>query len=300
MEITAKNMQHLDDTVLLLTACISPNGMSYTAVQNPMEREAAYLAALSYYLDNTRFRIVFCNNSGEDISSKIMDNEGRVEFLSYLGNDYDKSLGKGYGEFQIIEYAFEHSKLLLSCKRIVKITGKLKVRNLPEILKHSDWLFGQDADFILVNTPSPKSADNNLGGVVDSRCIVGNRTFFERFLSVGNLINDSAGYYFEHLLYKVCEDYRKHSIVAEFPLPLMIEGNSWTSGAAYRYKTISQVSKMQLLQDYCVEANKTMNGKMIKVRLTFIGYYYRLLRLYYRVINKLGHVFKMEEGQTEN
>lgn len=141
-------MQHSDDTVLLLTACISPNGMSYTAVQNPMEREAAYLDALSYYIDNTRFRIVFCNNSGEDISSKVKDNEGRVEFLSYLGNDYDKSLGKGYGEFQIIEYAFEHSKLLLSCKRIVKITGKLKVKNLSEILKHSGWAFGQNTDFI--------------------------------------------------------------------------------------------------------------------------------------------------------
>lgn len=94
-------------------------------------------------------------------------------------------------------------------------------------------------------------------------------------------------------------DYRKHSIVVEFPLPLLIEGNSWTSGETYGYKTISQVGKMRLLSDYCVEASKTMDGKMLKVRLKFICYYYRLWRLYYRITNKLGHVFKMEKAQTE-
>lgn len=35
-----------NDCVLLLTACVSPNGMTYTAVQDSARRKKAYIDAL--------------------------------------------------------------------------------------------------------------------------------------------------------------------------------------------------------------------------------------------------------------
>ena len=117
-------------TVILLTACISLGGMAFTALQDAGERERQYIDAFNFYVNNTHYPIVFSNNSGEDNSTKITYPEGRVELLSYYGNDYDKLLGKGYGEFQIIEYAFRNSQFLSNAHTVIKITGRLKVFGL--------------------------------------------------------------------------------------------------------------------------------------------------------------------------
>ena len=50
---------------LLLTACINPNGMSYTVLQDPNERKIQYEEALNYYLTKTKCKIVFVENTGE-------------------------------------------------------------------------------------------------------------------------------------------------------------------------------------------------------------------------------------------
>ena len=58
-------------TVILLTACISPGGMAFTALQDAGERERQYIDAINFYIENTYYPIVFSNNSSEDNSSKI-------------------------------------------------------------------------------------------------------------------------------------------------------------------------------------------------------------------------------------
>ena len=82
-------------TVILLTASISPDGMAYTAVQDSNERKRQYIDAIKFYIDSTNYPIIFCNNSGEDLSVEFPEVRNRVEFLSFFGNDYDKQLGKG-------------------------------------------------------------------------------------------------------------------------------------------------------------------------------------------------------------
>jgi len=131
----------IHDTILLLSACINPNGMSYTEIQNPKERESHYLNALSYYLKKTKYKIVFVNNSGEDISYKVDNRDNRIEFLSFYGNDYDKSYGKGYGEFLILQYAFKNSVFISKCNYVIKITGRLIVKNITEISTLNDFIF---------------------------------------------------------------------------------------------------------------------------------------------------------------
>ena len=46
---------YMDDIVLLLTACINPNGMSYTVVQDIELRKKQYRESLSFYLTHTKY-----------------------------------------------------------------------------------------------------------------------------------------------------------------------------------------------------------------------------------------------------
>lgn len=86
--------------VLLLTACVNPNGMSHTVLTDCSERQSQYEQALRWYLENTNFKIVLCENSQTDFSANFNSyiNEDRLEFLCFDGNNFDKELGKGYGE----------------------------------------------------------------------------------------------------------------------------------------------------------------------------------------------------------
>ena len=85
--------------VILLTGCIDPNGMTYTALNNIEERKTQYVNAIRFYLKQTNYPIVFSENSGTDISYLFQDfiDSGKLECLSFIGNQ-DKQKGKGYGE----------------------------------------------------------------------------------------------------------------------------------------------------------------------------------------------------------
>lgn len=104
-------------TILFLTACVNPNGMAYTKLNNLEERLRQYKEALNWYLDHTDMRILLVENSGCDFSDcyQRQIDEGRLEFLCFEGNDYDRSRGKGYGEAAIMEYGIAHSRLIKTC-----------------------------------------------------------------------------------------------------------------------------------------------------------------------------------------
>lgn len=106
-------------TILFLTACVNPNGMAYTKLNNLEERLRQYKEALNWYLDHTDMRILLVENSGCDFSDcyQRQIDEGRLEFLCFEGNDYDRSRGKGYGEAAIMEYGIAHSRLIKTCPR---------------------------------------------------------------------------------------------------------------------------------------------------------------------------------------
>lgn len=54
--------------ILLLTACINPDGMPFTCLADVGVRKKQYIEALNFYLKNTTRKIVFVENSGTDIS----------------------------------------------------------------------------------------------------------------------------------------------------------------------------------------------------------------------------------------
>ena len=59
--------------ILLLTACINPDGMPFTCLADVGVRKKQYIEALNFYLKNTTRKIVFVENSGTDISSSFKD-----------------------------------------------------------------------------------------------------------------------------------------------------------------------------------------------------------------------------------
>jgi len=217
--------------------------MSYTVLQNAKEREEQYINAINFYLTYTKYKIVFCNNSGEDISHHFLSNKNRVEFLSFYGNDYDRKLGKGYGEFLILKYAFEHSKFIKTTDYIIKITGRLIVNNMSKILKLNGIILAYSANNLIKLYYEDKLAD--------SRCFVATKKFYEIFLTAENSINDTQGYYFEHLLYDTVKGHRKDFIFSDFCLPLAFCGISGSTGQSYNSEKKSLLQNLTDMRNFC-------------------------------------------------
>lgn len=129
------NGQNNEIAVILMTACVCPNGTAYTVLQDSSIRKSQYLEAIDYYLQNTDFKIVFCENSGVDLWDEISSEKkhARLEYITFNGNDYNKEFGKGYGESKIILHAILNSRFLKSASYIIKITGRVKVLNINDI-----------------------------------------------------------------------------------------------------------------------------------------------------------------------
>ncbi|MCQ2200468.1 MAG: hypothetical protein MJZ27_00110 [Bacteroidales bacterium] len=217
--------------VLFLTSCINPQGMSYTVLQDIDERLRQYKNALQWYLENTDFRILFVENSNYDISplfKEYIDN-GRLEVLFFDGNNYDKSLGKGYGEALIIERGIRDSRIIQPDSTIIKVTGRLIAHGINRIVSsvnlngkrvYADWI--QDL----------QSKDVIAG----SQMIVAHVQFFkEYFLPKISMLNDSNGYYFEHLLRDAIGNWKRdgHQF-KEFPFSPQFEGVGGTRGDEFR------------------------------------------------------------------
>lgn len=134
---------------LLLTASIDPKGSAFTKRSDPKIRERDYIEALGFYLEKGNYPVVFCENSGYDLSavrSLLSQALVPVEALQFNGQTAPPERRKGYGELLIIRHALSHSKLVSLSDYVVKITGRYRVENLNEVLKP---LKGRDDVFVL-------------------------------------------------------------------------------------------------------------------------------------------------------
>jgi hypothetical protein len=132
--------------VLLLTATIRPPADAINlARQDVGLRLQDYICALNFYIDQIEKKvidkIVFCDNSNFDpcqlhalVSQRVQG--ANVEIISFAGLDYPAANGRGFGEFMLVDYAMEHSKLLASAPCTVwKVTGRYKVLNLNKLIR---------------------------------------------------------------------------------------------------------------------------------------------------------------------
>ena len=206
--------------ILLLTGCINPNGMPFTQLTNIDERQKQYVDAINYYISKTNIQIVFCENSNTDISTLFNNAHDRLEFLTFIGNQ-DKQRGKGYGEAEIIKYALNHSSYIHNDSIIIKITGRLIVHNIRQII--DSLKYGHDFVTCLFHSDLK---------FADSRIFCGTTAFYKEFLKKKDQINDSEGIFFEHVLAStVIESSYCFKPFSEEPL---IFGISGSTGKQYR------------------------------------------------------------------
>lgn len=129
--------ESMKNITILLTGCIQPNTKDVLVVSNAEIRKRQYLNAIEWNLEHTPYRIVFCENSGTDISGEVNDPNHRVEFLTYMSSPMKNDYGKGFRELEILEYAAQHSEYLMKSDVIIKGTGRLILKNIVPI---ASWL----------------------------------------------------------------------------------------------------------------------------------------------------------------
>jgi hypothetical protein len=207
---------------------VNPGGMAFTKLQDANDRLKQYKNALNWYLHNSNLPIVVVENTLTDFSDEysLYIQSGRLEFLTFDGNRYDKSRGKGYGEALIIKYGIEHSAFLKRSKRLIKITGRLIIRNFKQLCWNASC-----QNNVYANTTLMKGRC-----VCMSYFFIAPTEFMEKyFISALDRLNDSENYYFEHLLYDSALLWMQNGYnLRMFCFPIIVEGMSGTSGKVYK------------------------------------------------------------------
>lgn len=264
---------------ILLTACINPKDMSFTYLLDAVEREKQYIEAVNYYLKNTKFNIVFCNNSGEDISNKIKVKSNRFECLTFQGNDYDRDLGKGYGEILILKYALVHSKFIKKSDYIIKITGRLIVPNLSRSINTTNLIW-----FFLKCKIYFNAIDRDLK-MIDSRCFIADNLFLESIIQKGIKLNDSTGYYFEHLLFDIVYNSNNLKKLCLFYPELTFSGISGSTGVKYVPDERSKYQNLLYLREYLqLQKNRVEISKFSYYYLSMMSLFVRVIKIFVRRI----------------
>ncbi len=223
---------NISDYIILLTACVNPNGMTLTKINDSTIRLNQYLEAIHFYLNNTNCKIVVVENSDYDFTPHFTKEieEDRIECLHFDGNSFDKSLGKGYGEACIIEYALNNSYFIKQTKSIWKITGRVKIDNISFALKVCNNKSNTIYTFYSRKYPR----------VFKAVCAGAPVRFWQKLVTRKDQLDDSKGEYFEHLLYDCAMESIKAGIydISMFKCRLLYNGYSGTSGKLYKTDTI--------------------------------------------------------------
>lgn len=219
------------NSVLLLTACVSPSGMAFTALQNMEARKKQYLSAIRFYLNKTDLKIVVVENTEFDFSCYFPDEvqRGRLECLTFKGNNYDKTLGKGYGEGKILHYALCNSSFLKNADYIFKITGRYIYSNIKLLIFLTSHMICNQK---IIMCDIKRKEHQALSGI-----IIAPTNFFKNYLiDELEMCNDTEGLYFEHILYNCIIESQKNYQHLSFPVNPINIGISGTLNMRFNNK----------------------------------------------------------------
>ena len=187
---------------ILLTSCIKPDSNTPNLViKNHEDRNRQYIDSVLYLLQNTSIENVilcdgsdyFCKQAYMDVSEIATLHKKKFEWLHFQ-QDTQKILqkGKGYGEGEIIEYAITHSNLLKKKNAFIKLTGRLKVKNIDRL---TEAACTKNNYFI---------CDRYLWRGIDTRLYFCQKDFYCKYLlSLYKNVNDNIrGLRLEELFYK--------------------------------------------------------------------------------------------------
>ncbi len=218
--------------LIIITGTIAPgNDVVQLKIKDSSQRLVQYINALDKIIsDKPDAKIVFCDNSNygtaemKIIADKAVEKKMEFEALSFQGdNNAVAQHGKGYGEGEIVKYVLGNSKLAKNETYMLKITGRLIVDNISEIVSKID------TDKVYFNVPNIHRRD-----IFDTRMYampIG--VYKQHFIDGYKKVNDNSGYYLENVYKDIIIDQKIRSI--NFPKYPRITGISGTGGINYGY-----------------------------------------------------------------
>ncbi|MDH7463254.1 hypothetical protein QEG73_18290 [Chitinophagaceae bacterium 26-R-25] len=217
---------------LVTTSTVYVNS-NLTVLTDPEKRLSQYIESIKFYLLSKHIKnIVVCDNSGydyslcEEVNVLAQQHNKRLEFHNFHGDsDNIFKKGKGYGEGEMLKYLFSNSNLLQQSGSFCKVTGRLFIRNIDQVLRG----VRKDQNYFQVIGINPfKKRDK-----IDTRfyhCQI--ETFSRYLLDEYKKVDDSNGIYLEHLFYNALTLQR--GLFHNFKTIPDFEGISGSTGMSYK------------------------------------------------------------------
>lgn len=216
---------------LLVTGTISPpNQVPFLELKDETARYKQYKESILNLLESRYInKLIFCENSGSEIEldhfkEKAMSYNKQFEYITFEADDRNiTSNGKGFGEGEIILYALNNSELLRSEKFFFKLTGRLNITNIDNILKESveGVNYFNRVEFFRKNN----KVDTRFYGVNIS-------DYLSYLASAYESVRDNDGRYLEHVFYeRLSNSNLIHRSTVYYPRFTGISGSSGNSYA---------------------------------------------------------------------
>jgi hypothetical protein len=130
----------MSDILIFLTATIQCGQTPQVKRTDPEERMRDYLAAFRNWVSlDCDADLLFCENSGTDLSNfyevvNSLPSRNAINLISFNGNAGAHKKGKGYGEIEMLQYAFETMPELRNYRYIIKVSGRYRVKNGSKLI----------------------------------------------------------------------------------------------------------------------------------------------------------------------
>jgi hypothetical protein len=212
---------------LVMTATFRAPETPYLMIRDERTRIQQYMCALVSWARTQRARrIILAENSNTqfDFSRIVRHLEGagkEVELLVFDGNKESPRFGKGFGEGEILEYVYTHSRLLRLTDTFYKVTGRLFVRNFDLV---SDATASRHA---FRRKYAKKSGNPSKVDTTFFKC--GLDLFESRLMHAYRQVDDMKRVFIEHRYFDLLQE----TDVGGFPLSPEIVGQSASTGKVY-------------------------------------------------------------------
>lgn len=194
----------MGNETLVMTATFRPAvDTPSLVVDDEQERILQYLCALVSWARPAHVRrIVFGENSNTTFdfspATRYLEAAGKeAEILVFDGNKEVTRFGKGYGEGEILEHLFRHSRLLHAAPSFYKVTGRLFVSNFDAVSESTSTL-----DAFQRKEKQPKDGPPRRCKVVTTFFKRSRALFESRLLHAYEQVDDPGGMYIEHVYFQ--------------------------------------------------------------------------------------------------
>ena len=226
------------DFSIILTCTVNPIQMPNLVRSSPEIRFQDYKKSFNFWVNNAFVnKIILLENSNFDLSyfnkiAKDIDNKEIEIISSNSNNKYDKSLGKGYGQYLCLKEIFDQSQIAKTTKYFIDVTGRHCVKNFKAIIED---IIKNESDIYVNITDNLKFADANIYG--------GTKKFFINYLlPETKKTNDSQNKIFENCVasatLKAISDGMN---LSKTPIYADIDGFIGTNGKKYKQSIIKKI-----------------------------------------------------------